>query len=672
MNSQPRQRFCPLPKGLPMQLVTGLKAINSRIPSTLKAIALISLTTTGLIGSIAQLGWLEPLELKAYDGMVRLRPDASPDASFDMPSSSFVDPRLLIVAITEADIRVQQRSTLSDQTLANLLKTLEQYNPALIGLDLYRDVPQQPGHAALQPYLQSPRLIAITKLGDDETDSIPPPPSVPIDRVGFNDFPVDPDGVIRRSLLFGGTSPSFSLQLALHYLQTQGITPRTSTQNRDYMQLQNTTFVPLESNSGGYQINDARGYQLLLNYRTRQPIARQLTLTQVLDGEFNPDWISNKIVLIGTTAPSSKDLFYTPYSAGEATDHRMPGVEIHAQMVSQILSAVLDGRPLIWFLPQWAEWLWIGIGALLGGSVAGCIRHPWKLGLSYGAVLLAIGGTSLILFTQAGWLPLVPASIASMLATTATVAYRAQQSHRQQQMMMTLLGQNTSKEIADALWMNRDRLLNSGKLPGQRLVATMLFTDIKGFSSISESMSPEALLEWLNEYLEAMTHEIQQYQGIINKFTGDGLLAIFGVPMPRVEPGEVDQDAYQAVACALAMGDRLTQLNQTWQHRQMPPVQMRVGIFTGPVVVGSLGGKERLEYGVIGDSVNIASRLESCAKDQQPDPCRILIAEETLVHIQDKFVVESWGAMELHGKQQLINVYRVIEHQTDVSSLNAA
>lgn len=664
MNFQPRQQFCPLPKGLSMQLASRLKAINARIPSTLKAIALISLTTTGLVGGIAQLGWLEPLELKAYDGMVRLRPDASSD--------SFVDPRLLIVAITEADIRSQQRSTLSDQTLADLLKTLEQHDPALIGLDLYRDLPQQPGHAALQPYLQSSRLIAITKLGDAETEGVPSPPGVPLDRIGFNDFPVDPDGVIRRSLLFGGTAPSFSLQLALHYLQPQGITPRPSPRNRDDMQLQDVTFVPLESNSGGYQINDARGYQILLNYRTGQPIAKQLTLTQVLNGEFQPDWISNKIVLIGTTAPSGKDLFYTPYSAGETTNYRMPGVEIHAQMVSQILSAVLDGRPLIWFLPQWAEWLWIGIGAWLGSSVAVCVRHPWKLGLSYGAVLLAIGATSLILSTQAGWLPLVPASIASMLAATATVAYRAQQSHRQQQMMMTLLGQNTSKEIADALWMNRDRLLNSGKLPGQRLIATMLFTDIQGFSSISESMSPEALLEWLNEYLEAMTHEIQHHQGIINKFTGDGLLAIFGVPLPRLDSSEVDQDADRAVACALAMGDRLTQLNQTWQQRQMPSVQMRVGIFTGPVVVGSLGGKDRLEYGVIGDSVNIASRLESCAKDQQPAPCRILIAEETLVHIQDKFMVESWGAMELRGKQQLINVYQVIGHRMDVSTWNTA
>jgi class 3 adenylate cyclase len=111
------------------------------------------------------------------------------------------------------------------------------------------------------------------------------------------------------------------------------------------------------------------------------------------------------------------------------------------------------------------------------------------------------------------------------------------------------------------------------------------------------------------------------------------------------------------------MGDRLQELNQNWQSRGLPVVQMRVGIFTGPVMVGSLGGKERLEYGVIGDSVNIAARLESCEKHSQPSDCRILIAHETLVYLQEEFQVEAWGALQLKGKQHKVDVYRVINRK---------
>jgi class 3 adenylate cyclase len=137
-------------------------------------------------------------------------------------------------------------------------------------------------------------------------------------------------------------------------------------------------------------------------------------------------------------------------------------------------------------------------------------------------------------------------------------------------------------------------------------------------------------------------------------------MAVFGVPMSRIYKEEVTRDAQQAVECSIAIADRLEELNRSWQSRNLPVIQMRLGMYTGPVVVGSLGGKDRLEYGVIGDTVNIASRLESCEKDRQPDNCRILIAEETLIHLNGQVEVESWGAMALKGKQQMVDVYRVV------------
>jgi adenylate cyclase len=130
--------------------------------------------------------------------------------------------------------------------------------------------------------------------------------------------------------------------------------------------------------------------------------------------------------------------------------------------------------------------------------------------------------------------------------------------------------------------------------------------------------------------------------------------------VPAANAAEVGEYARCAVACALAMGDRLKELNQDWKSRGLPVVQIRIGIYTGPVMVGSLGGKERLEYGVIGDSVNIAARLESCEKERQLTDCRILIARETLIHLQDQFQVEAWGALQLKGKRHSVEVYRVL------------
>ncbi|MFM6395981.1 adenylate/guanylate cyclase domain-containing protein, partial [Planktothrix sp.] len=146
------------------------------------------------------------------------------------------------------------------------------------------------------------------------------------------------------------------------------------------------------------------------------------------------------------------------------------------------------------------------------------------------------------------------------------------------------------------------------------LTATILFTDLKNFSTIAEKQSSESLMIWLNEYLSTMTDIVLKHQGIVSKFTGDGLMAVFGVPVPRTTLDAIANDAKNAINSALEMGQCLQKLNEQWQKKGLPSVGMRVGIYTGTVTVGSLGGKNRLEYGLIGDSVNIASRLESCEK----------------------------------------------------------
>ncbi|MCT7956442.1 CHASE2 domain-containing protein [Laspinema palackyanum] len=623
--------------------------VREIIPQFPGQVAIPSLTITALLLGVRQLGGLQPLELILFDAMTRIRPDPGPD------------PRLLIVEITEQDIANQGTWPFSDRLFAEVLEELQRHQPIAIGLDIVRDIPTEPGHQELLAQLQQPNVIAITTLGNEEKQRVSAPAGISAEQIGFNDIAIDPDGRVRRNLMFasqdGTTFPSFSLQLARFYLKNQGIEPML-TEAQEY-QLGNAIFSKLKFNSGGYQSLDAGGYQTLLNYRT-ESVARKISFTEAIARDFDPEWVRDKIIFIGATAPTLKDLFYTPYSRGIG-QLKMPGVVIHGQKSSQILSAVLDDKPLFWFMPEWGEILWIVFWGMSGSLVVQRFHNSMMI---TGSVFIALGlifsiGYSLIL--TGGWIPLAAPATAFICTSLFGVMYQRQLAGKQQQMVMNLLGQQTSPEIATALWTERDRLLESGMLPWQTLKATILFTDLKNFSTLSETKTPEELMTWLNPYLSAMTDEVLNHHGIVNKFTGDGIMAAFGVPIPSTTPEQIAKDAENAVSAALAMSRKLQELNQTWQQEGLPKVQMRIGIFTGPITVGSLGGKHRLEYGIIGDSVNTASRLESCEKQRHPDDCRILIARETLVHILDKFKVESWGALPLKGKSKTIEVYRVID-----------
>ncbi len=616
----------------------------------LQPLAIIWIVVTGTLLGVRHLGGLQPLELNAYDLMVQLRPDAIPD------------PRLLVVTITDQDINTIEKWPISDRTLAKAIAEIARLEPTAIGIDIIRNIPYEPGNAELVTQWQNPKVIPITLIGNSKEDPAPPPPNIPEKRVGFNDLVVDPDGILRRNLMFANngktTLNSFSMRLAFAYFDAKKINSKLI--ENQTLQVDKTVFSKLRSNSGGYQKINAQGYQILLNYRSPQNIAKTVTLTQVLEGKVDPKWVKGKIVLIGVTALTAKDFFSTPYSAAASGNQPMPGVFIHATATSQILSAVLDGKGLFWYWDEWQEMLWMAFW----GAVGGCLA--WRLEKSLNLIAIAIAacgslfGFTFFLFMQQGWIPLIPPALALLITAGVAVTYKYEQSRQQQAIVMKLLGQQTSPAIANALWKERVHLLESGLLPGQKVTATIVLTDVQGFSTISEKLPPEVVMSWLNEYLSAMAQEVQEHQGVINKFTGDGMLAVFGVPIPRTTPEEIAEDARLAVSCALAISSRLPAMNQNWLDRGLPAAKMRVGIFTGPVMVGSLGGSTRLEYGVIGDSVNIASRLESCEKDRQEDTCRILIAEETFLHLADKFEVESWGALPLRGREKKVNAYRIL------------
>ncbi len=386
-------------------------------------VLLASLIVTGAVWGVRQVGELEPWELAIYDRMVQLNPADS------------IGSRLLIVEVAESDIKAQNRWPLSDQTYAQALQALQRYQPRVIGLDILRDVPQEPGRAELLKQLRSPNVITITTLGEDPASGTPAPTGVPSDRIGFNDVVSDADDVIRRNLIFGdeGTTQfySFALRLAEKYLAVEGITPQAPWNRYAAVPWGKAVFTPLRSTSGGYQTVDANGYQILINYQAHQRLARRVRLTQVLQGDIKPEWVRDKIVLVGTTAPSIKDVFLTPYSAVAQGNPKEAGVLIHAQMVGQMVNAVLGEPLLFWYWPEWGEALWLWSWAIVGGALAWRIRHPVYLGVAVSGAVLILFGSTFGLFLLMGWVPFVPPAIALVTTSVGVISYFAYQAQQE-------------------------------------------------------------------------------------------------------------------------------------------------------------------------------------------------------------------------------------------------
>ncbi|MEM7581550.1 MAG: CHASE2 domain-containing serine/threonine-protein kinase [Cyanobacteria bacterium P01_A01_bin.80] len=387
-----------------------------------------SVIVTVLLLGTQRFGVFQTFELRIFDQMMQMRADSEPDS------------RLLIVAVTEEDIR-RYGHPLSGQVLNNLLNKLTESAPRAIGLDIFRDLPVEPGHNQLLETLQLDDLIVpICEHAESNKPAIPAPTGIEAERVGFSDIVQDPDGTIRRNLLLLEPATndackaefSFSLQLALKYLVAGGIQPEFNSQGE--LQLRDIVFKPVESNFGAYQNIDAGGDQILLNYRSPQEVARQVTVTDVLTDKVNQDLIKDRIILIGSTAPSLKDIQKTPYSNGKSDNSGdMAGVAIHATSVSQILSTVLNGQPLFWSFPDWGEAGWILVWSLAGGLIAFRFRHPVSLAIvGFGTLAILFTGNFFI-FTQAGWIPVVTPALGLVLVGGSVIAYSGYQSKVEQE-----------------------------------------------------------------------------------------------------------------------------------------------------------------------------------------------------------------------------------------------
>lgn len=385
-------------------------------------------------------GSIQFFELVMLDNFLRLRP---PEA---------MDERIVIVGITEKDIQKAKTYPIPDKNIANLLEKIREYQPAAIGLDIFRDVPVQPGTERLNAIFSdefNDDIFAIEKvLKDRDGYTIAPPRNIHPDMVGFADLIPDKDGYIRRSILdisHGQPEPrlSLSLLLAAHYLQNHDskLVLESGRKDPGATRFGSMEFTRFQSNSGGYINAEDAENQILLNYRNSNKPFRFISAGEVEKGKLqngtniNREWFKNRIVLVGITALSVKDVISSSAVRG-INPALVYGVEAQAHATSQIISAVLDGRPLLQVWSDGWEYIWILAWGVVGISLGRFLQSPWKIML----VLLISSGFLISLcyglIIIGWWVPIVPSIIILWLnggGLTATLFYRYYQNIKERE-----------------------------------------------------------------------------------------------------------------------------------------------------------------------------------------------------------------------------------------------
>jgi len=580
----------------------------------------------------------QTLNLLLHDLALRRRP---------LPSAASLPIR--VIAIEEDDLR-RFGWPLEDRLLVAAIRRLQQAGAGAIGLDIYRDLGVGQGKEELQQLARGPGpLVSVFSI----VDGIGPIPGTPSHRQAYNDLPIDADGMVRRNLVHVRRQAPAVVALPLRLLEQwrgQTISPLRARLERDPASL-----PPLDPASGGYNQLDADGLQRLLPFHQPRSI-RSWSLSTLLAGQVPSQQLRGTIVLIGARAPSLRDLFSVPLGG------QMAGVDLHAQRMAALLSEDLGLRTGLQAAPGWFNGTLLLVAIGLGLGLGEGIRSLRGSQIAVAAVAsgwLVIGLAGLLL---GGFWCNLALPLATLLGlATAAWTRRGIEQQQQRRQLQRLLGHTTSAPVARELWRQRDTLLSGGRFEGQHKFVTVLITDIAGFAGVAQRLPPEPLLAWLNDALAPMVAAIESQGGLVNKFTGDGVLAVFGAPMSQGQAS----DAQAAISSALAIRQALQELNKALASGGQPTVGLRMGLHSGWVLAGSLGSSDRWEYGLIGDVVNCAARLESLGKTRPGGTCRILLTTAT----RDLAAARSWpgtrwapwGAVTLSGRSGQDVVWELVE-----------
>jgi adenylate cyclase len=448
--------------------------------------------------------------------------------------------------------------------------------------------------------------------------------------VGYFNFVPDPDGSYRRAPLTIRFGEHMTLPLSLAMLQIYR--PQAP------LAIRFAEFGVESVHFGSESIPVAEDGQMLINYRGPKKTFRYVSAADVLNQRIQPELLRGKLVLVGVTATAVGDIRVTPF------DGTLPGVEIHANVLDNILRRDFITRPQWTILAETVVTLLLTLslgmalhyargrsGALVAvGLLAGYLVASQRVFVSYGLSLSLV-------------YPLL--AIGLTYAAIGVQHYVGEE--REKRKIRDAFGLYLNPSLARMV-SERPEMLALG---GDKRELTVLFADIRGFTTFSEQLEPEALVELLNAYLGEMTEVIFAHDGMLDKYIGDAIMAVWGAPLPQTD------HAARACRAALMMVRRLRSLNQEWQQRGWHVLEIGVGLNTGPMVVGNMGSARRLSYTVIGDNVNLGSRLEGLNKIYGS---QILASEATILAAEGAVVARELDLVCVKGKRLPVRIFEIL------------
>jgi adenylate cyclase len=454
---------------------------------------------------------------------------------------------------------------------------------------------------------------------------------------GYFTLKTDPDGIIRwMPLVMQGREdlfPPLSLLCTWHYL---GKPPLTATVGQEGVEEIRLGEVSIPTDNKG---------RLLINYLGDANNPKEtnvfpfFSISDILSGQVPAGAFANKIVLVGATATGIYDLRSTPLRSV------YPGLEIHATTIDNLLTQRFMRQPL--WAKVYDQFIILVLGAVVGFVLP---RIGALKGFLFAATLgvLHVVIADVFFVSHGVWINIVHPLLALAANATALTVYSYITEEREREKIKGAFEHYVAPEVVDELVKHPEKL----NLGGERRVLSVLFTDLKGFTAISERTGSQQLVELLNEYFSAMTDIVLQHQGTLDKFIGDSVMAFYGAPIER--------DNHPLMACytAIDMSKKLQALREEWKTRDLPPLSMRIGIHTGEMIVGNIGSKDRFNYTVMGDAVNLASRLEGMNKAYGTIT---LVGEDTAQLVKDACLLREVDMVQVVGKAQAVRIYELLD-----------
>jgi len=460
---------------------------------------------------------------------------------------------------------------------------------------------------------------------------------------GFIDIHPDADGTLRHGLLIVRYKdqdyfPALGFQAVRLYenIPDQNIAAYISPNGLDRIQF------------GRHTIHHVRDGSALINYAGPYHTYKQYSMWDVMTGDLPPGTFQDKIVLVGGTAVGIGDIRTIPY---QAQDEPYMGVEVHANIIDNLLHSEEKGRG---FLQRGAREEMVDIGfILLFGVVFGFLFSritPLYSTVLVIVTLLAFGWFVYFSFAdKVQWLSFVipAATLAANYAGITSVRMVREESEKRQ--IRKTFSQYLSPGVIELIEKDPEKYIRTG---GEMKELTILFSDIRGFTTISENLTPDELVKLLNEYFGQMTEIVFATNGTLDKYIGDAIMAFWGSPYPQ------EDHAFRSCSCALQMVRGLATLNEKLQAAGRPPIGIGIGLNTGLVNVGNMGSERRLSWTVMGDNVNLASRLEGITKQYH---VQLIISEATYRHVASHFVCRELDKIRVKGKTHPVNIYELMD-----------